>query len=186
MARLVALLDANVLFPAPVRDVLLHLADLGSYQPKWSGDIQDEWIRNLLLSRNDLNAEKLQQTQASMDEAFPDAMVFNYQPLIETLALPDPDDRHVLAAAITGKASVIVSDNLRDFPNDILAAYNIRAMNADQFLSRMFIATFDEVVQAFYNQVAKLRRPPMTPQEILARLRACGLLDTANLIEQQF
>jgi predicted nucleic acid-binding protein len=106
-----ALLDANVLYPAPLRDYLLHLASLGVFEPMWTAAIQDEWIRNLLDARPDINRVALEATQRAMDIAFPGSNISGYESLINSLSLPDPDDRHVLAAAIKGKAQIIVTNN---------------------------------------------------------------------------
>lgn len=111
-----ALLDANVLYPAPLRDYLLYLASLGVYLPLWTAVIQDEWIKNLIEARPDLKRAALEATQRSMDRAFPGSNITGYEFLIEGLSLPDPNDRHVLAAAIKGEAQVIVTANLKDFP----------------------------------------------------------------------
>jgi predicted nucleic acid-binding protein len=106
-AGFIAVLDANVLYPAPVRDILLNVAAKGLYQPKWSSEIQDEWLRHLVVNRPDLKKENLNKTVAAMNAAFPDADVTNYEDLIPALNLPDEDDRHVMAAAIRSKANVI-------------------------------------------------------------------------------
>jgi predicted nucleic acid-binding protein len=110
-----ALLDANVLYPAPLRDYLLHLASVGIYEPLWTADIQEEWIRSLLKDRPDIQRNALEMTRQSMDKAFPGSNIKGYESLIGKITLPDPDDRHVLAAAIKGAAQVIVTVNIKDF-----------------------------------------------------------------------
>src|SRR5260370_9234777 len=117
-SRCTAILDANVLYPAPLRDYLLNLAAIELFKPKWTDAIQDEWIRNLLLKRPDLKRQDLVKTRKAMDNAFPDANTTNYQELVSGLSLPDPDDKHVLAAAIVANAEIIVTSNLKDFPAD--------------------------------------------------------------------
>lgn len=112
-------LDACVLYPAPLRDLLLSLAHHEVYKPKWSKEIQEEWSRNLLMNRPDLKKEQLQTTIEAMNIAFPDAEVTKYSSLISVVTLPDPNDRHVLAAAIRSKADVIVTYNLKHFPKAI-------------------------------------------------------------------
>jgi hypothetical protein len=92
--------DANVLYPAELRNFLMHLALMGMFRAKWSADVHEEWMRNLLKNRSDLTREKLERTRQLMDKAAPDALVTGYQHLIPGLLLPDEDDRHVLAAAI--------------------------------------------------------------------------------------
>src|SRR5579871_5596179 len=132
-----ALLDANVLYPAPLRDFLLRLAGADFYQPKWTDQIQEEWIRNLLINRTDLTRENLERTKAAMNTAFPNANVTGYEAIIDSLVLPDPDDRHVVAAAIKCQADVLVTLNLKDFPVDVLASYELEVQHPDDFISHM-------------------------------------------------
>jgi hypothetical protein len=99
----------------------MHLALTGVFRAKWSSDVHEEWIRNLLKNRPDLTREKLERTRQLMDKAAPDALVTGYQHLIPGLLLPDKDDRHVLAAAIRCGASLIVTCNLEDFPAEALS-----------------------------------------------------------------
>ena len=113
--RFVVVFDACVLYPAPMRDILIRLATAGLFAAKWTDRIHDEWTRNLLAQRPDL-ADALERTRSLMDQAVPDCLVEGYESLIEGLSLPDPDDRHVLAAAIRAGAQTIVTINLKDFP----------------------------------------------------------------------
>jgi len=112
--------DACVLYPAPLRDLLMHLALTGAYRARWSVQIHDEWTRNVLKNRSDLTKDQLDRTVVAMNRAVPDCLVNDYEPLMLGLDLPDEDDRHVLAAAIKCGASVIVTYNLKDFPAEIL------------------------------------------------------------------
>lgn len=121
MAGYTALYDACVLYPAPLRDLLLQLSLSHLFRARWSASIHDEWIRNVLQDRPDLTSEQLNRTRSLMDAAVPDALVRGYAKLVATLELPDPEDRHVLVAAICGRCDVIVTFNLRDFPRSILA-----------------------------------------------------------------
>ncbi len=107
------MLDACVLYPAPLRDLLLSLAAAGIYRAKWSQRIHDEWTGNLLGNRPDLDPGRLKVTCTRMNIAVPDSMVTGYEDVIESLNLPDPDDRHVLAVAIRSDADTIVTFNQR-------------------------------------------------------------------------
>lgn len=110
-----AVYDACVLYPAPLRDFLMWLGLSGRFRARWSERIHDEWKRNLLKNRPDVGREQLNRTSSLMDRAIPDGLVSGYEDLIEGLRLPDPDDRHVLAAAIRCSASIIVTFNVRIF-----------------------------------------------------------------------
>lgn len=104
MAAFTVFYDANVLYPATLRNFLMHLALTGVFRAKWSADVHEEWMRNLLKNRPDLTREKLERTRQLMDKAAPDALVRGYEHLVSGLVLPDEDDRHVLAAAIRSGA----------------------------------------------------------------------------------
>lgn len=116
-----AVYDACVLYPAPLRDFLMWLGLSGRFRARWSQTIHEEWKRNLLINRPDLTRAQVDRTSDLMDRAIPDGLVEGYESLAAGLTLPDPDDRHVLAAAIRCGASVIVTFNQRDFPNELLA-----------------------------------------------------------------
>src|SRR6202050_1213100 len=103
----------------------MHLAMTGLFRAKWSDDVHEEWMTRLLENRPDLSREKLERNRMLMDKHATDALVTGYEDLIEGLQLPDPDDRHVLAAAIRGRADVIITANVRDFPADILTPFEI-------------------------------------------------------------
>lgn len=135
--RFVVVYDACVLYPAPLRDLLMWLANTGLFAARWSDQIQDEWVRNLAAKRPEI-AEQLSRTVALMNQAVPDAVVTGHEPLIEALTLPDPDDRHVLAAAIRVGAQLIITNNLKDFPGDYLATFGIEPVHPDEFIVQQF------------------------------------------------
>lgn len=176
----VVLLDACVLYPAPMRDLLLHLADVNLFTPKWTNQIQEEWVRNLLLNRPDLTAEQLHRTTGAMNEAFADATVTGYETLINAIQLPDPDDRHVLAAAIRCHASLIITANLKDFPTATPSQYDVDPQHPDQFISNLLDLHTSDVLRAFEQQVANLKSPPKTARQVIESLRQTGLTTTAD------
>ena len=184
--RFVAVLDACVLYPAPIRDLLLHLASVGLYTPKWTETIHDEWTRNLLKNRKDLTAGQLRKTRLAMCAAFPDAEVGHIEPLIAVLQLPDPADRHVLAAAIRCQADVIVTANLKDFPAAVLAPYDVEAQHPDLFISNLIDLNPDKALEAFRAQVAFLKNPPKTPHQVLDNFRNVALPTTADKLAKLF
>jgi hypothetical protein len=118
-----------------------------------------------------------------MDVRIIDAVVSGYEHLIATLTLPDPDDRHVLAAAIHGGANVIVTANLGDFPVETLARYNMVAREPDAFIRDLLLAGPDSAVAAFAADRGRLRNPAMSQAEYIEGLRRAGLTDTATILE---
>ena len=157
MAALTALLDANVLYPAGLRDCLLRLADQYLYAPLWSEDIHAEWIGSVLADRPDLTADVLERTRAVMDRHFPDAVVTGYTARVAELDLPDAGDLHVLAAAIQGGVDVIVTGNLRDFPADRLTPHGLTAQHPDAFIADLFDADPEVVLAAVRGHRTALR-----------------------------
>jgi hypothetical protein len=137
-----------VLYPADLRNFLMHLALIGVFRAKWSAEVHEEWIRNLLANRPDLTRAQLERTRQLMDKAAPDALVTGYEHLIPKLALPDPDDRHALAAAIRAGATVIVTCNLGDFPPYLLREFDIEAQHPDEFILRLLDLVPGLVVEA--------------------------------------
>lgn len=176
------LYDACVLYPAPLRDLLMHLALTGLYRATWTDAIQEEWIRNLLEVRPDLGREQLERTRQLMNQHALDALITDYEPLIPTLELPDSDDRHVLAAAIHAKVEVIVTYNLSDFPAAILARYGIEAQHPDGFITSLLDLDPGAVVEAVRRQIQSLRHPPKTVDELLAILEQQRLVETVKAL----
>lgn len=182
MFPLTALLDANVLYPAGLRDLLLRLADRYLYAPLWSADIHSEWINALLADRADIAPSVLHRTRTVMDQHFPDAVVTGYATLTDALNLPDPDDRHVLAAAIRGGANLIVTSNLRDFPARSLAPHAIAAQHPDSFIADLFRTYPHDVLAAVRGHRAALRNPPRSVNDHLLALEGLGLRSTTALL----
>jgi predicted nucleic acid-binding protein len=166
----VVLLDANVLYPAPLRDFLLHLGIADAARLHWSERIQTEWTSNLIAQRPDLELARVQRTAAQMNLAFPDALVTGFESLEPTLALPDLDDRHVLAAAIKAGADVIVTKNLRDFPARVLGQFGIKALHPDKFIVGLLALEPERVLQALSAMQQSLKNPPKTMLEVLDTL----------------
>jgi predicted nucleic acid-binding protein len=170
MASFTALYDACVLYPAPLRDLLMQLALTDLYRAKWSHMIHDEWIRNLLRHRPDLTRERLERTRERMDAHTRDCLVIGFEALIDALELPDPDDRHVLAAAIHGRADVIVTYNLPHFPPEHLSRYGIEAQHPDEFLTHLIDLAPGSVCAAARTHRLRLKRPQKTVTEYLETL----------------
>ena len=182
MTPAVALLDANVLYPAPLRDLLLQMSFDGLFQARWTVEIEHEWKRNLLANRPDL-AGQIDRTQAVMRRAIPDALVTGHAARIPGLSLPDPDDRHVLAAAIASAADAIVTFNLRDFPAAVLTGHGIEALHPDAFLMGFAAAMPRQVLVAVRTCLVRLTNPPITPDGYLSVLHRLGLTETAAFLD---
>lgn len=170
--------DACVLYPAPLRDLLVRVASTPMVRAKWTDRILDEVFRNILANRPDLDAPRLARTRALMNEAVRDALVVGYEHLIDALALPDPDDRHVLAAAIRAGAQAIVTRNLKDFPAERLEPFGVEAVDPDAFVLDLLDLAPGAVLRMLQEQAAALRKPPMTLDGLLDVLQADGMLRT--------
>jgi hypothetical protein len=184
VSHFTALYDACVLYPAPLRDLLMHLALTDLYRAKWTDAIHEEWMRNVLKDRPDLKPEQLQRTRDLMNAHVRDCLVTGYGDLIPALALPDPDDRHVLAAAIRAGADVIVTFNLDDFPADVLAKYGIEAAHPDEFVTSQLDLAPHVVCAAAKRQRESLKNPPKSVEEYLEALERQGLPQTASALRQ--
>jgi hypothetical protein len=179
MSAVAAIFDACVLYPAPLRDFLVRLAVNGACRALWSDAIHDEWTRNVLADRPTVTAESLARCRRLMEEHLPSALVAGYDELIPSLTLPDPDDRHVLAAASHGAARFIVTINLRDFPDSVLVGHGIEAIHPDEFVGLLLDELPDLVRLAAGQQRAALRHPPKSVEQFLAMLTKCGLPQSA-------
>ncbi len=181
-ATIAVVFDACVLYSAPLRDLLVQLATAGIFRAKWTELIHDEWTRNLLVKRPDLNADRLARIRVLMNQNVPDAVVTNFEDLISTLELPDPNDRHVLAAAIVAEAEMIVTFNLKDFPESILAGYGIAAQHPDVFVSNLVDRYPRQVLQSVETILTRLKHPPQTFDHYLETLSNQGLLTSVTLL----
>jgi predicted nucleic acid-binding protein len=173
-----AIIDACVLYSAPVPDLVVRLAQAGLFQARWSDEIHDEWMRNLLKNNPRVSRERLERTRSLMDAALRDCVVTGYSPLVDSLTLPDPGDRHVLAAAIHVGAGMIVTFNLVDFPLESLEPHRVTARHFDAFFCEIFAAAVEEFCAAARAQRLALMNPPMTIEQFLAKLEGAGLPQT--------
>ena len=164
----------------------MHLALTGLFRARWSAAVHEEWVSSLLAKRPDLDRSKLERTRQLMDKHAEDALVADYEDLIPGLQLPDPDDRHVLAAAIRGGANVIVTMNLRDFPATIVAPFGIKAQHPDDFVLHLLHLAPDVVLGATQTHRLSLKRPAKTTLEYLETLERQGLTRTVRVLRQYF
>ena len=183
MTRYTGLLDANVLYSAPIRDIFLQLAVRDVFRVKWTADIHREWIDALLRNESHLHRAALERTRSLVDRATRDCLVAGYEALIPTLDLPDPDDRHVLAAAITGRCDAIVTKNLRDFPKAAVNRYGIEVQHPDEFLSNHLKLAPGIFCESVRKVRARLKAPPLSVEDYLVNLSNQGLVATAAELE---
>lgn len=178
--RFKCVLDTNVIYPLWIRDLLFWFAFYELYTPKWSDNIFDEWIDVMI--KKGIEKKEAHKRANKMNLAFPDALVENYEPLIETLSLPDKKDRHVLAAAITTNADLIITNNLKDFPKEYLSSFGLKAKCADDFLTDIIDLNQEISVEAYRKLVLNKKNPPYNEYEVLDILRNNGLKDTADYL----
>lgn len=139
-----AVLDACVLYPTVLREILIGVARVGLYTPLWSERILEEWARATV--KLGPGAEAIARGEiAQLNSLFPTASVAPRAGLAGRLWLPDPDDIHVLEAAITGSADLIVTVNAVDFPRGILAEEGVRRDDPDHFLLSLWQSAPDAV-----------------------------------------
>jgi hypothetical protein len=158
----------------------MRLALVDLFQARWSNEIHDEWTRNVAVNRPDLSPKSLARCRMLMDEHSPDSLITGYESLITRLSLPDPDDRHVLAAAIHGGVTLIVTFNLTDFPASALEPYSIEAVHPDDFIAGLFDEAPDVVLEVIRRQREGLKNPPRSVAELLGTLEQCGLKETVT------
>jgi predicted nucleic acid-binding protein len=183
MGHFTVLYDANVLYPAPLRDLLMQLATTGLYRAKWTNKIHEEWIRNVIKNRPDLSKDVLEKTKNLMNSAVLDCLVENYQDLEVGLKLPDVNDKHVLAAAIVAGCDVIVTFNIKDFPSNELDKYCIEAQHPDDFLMHITDLDRNKFCLAIKSIRTRLRNPPKNKAEYLDILLNQGLTKTVSFLK---
>lgn len=153
------------------------------FRAKWTADIHEEWINALMRTTPDRDRIRLQRTRDLMNSHARDCLVTNYHHLIESLDLPDPDDRHVLAAAIVGRCDVIVTQNIKDFPLSTLSRHSIDVQHPDEFLCDQIELDSGLFCQAMQTVRNRLKSPPYTARQHLEILSRCGLVGMVSELE---
>ena len=178
--RFTCVLDTNVIMPIDVRDLLFWFAHYELYTPKWNKHIFDEWKD--VMMRKGIREEEANKRISKANLAFPDALVKNYESLIEGLELPDIKDRHVLAAAIKVNVNIIITNNLKDFPEEYLSRFSLKVKKADDFLTDIIDLNHERAIMAFKELVLNRSNPNLDEYQVLERLRKNQLKDTANYL----
>lgn len=189
--RYSAVLDACVMFPMIVRDVLLTLASHEFYSPKWSPRIRDEWTRNLLSRLEQRTpgqafAEHVERIACATDRAFPDACVAVDLAEDARLVPVDAKDRHVVMTAVAAQCDAILTFNLRDFAAKHLQDhFQIEVLHPDDFVMDLIDLNEKRVVAAFRELLARKKNPPWEIADLQARLHASGLVQTALWLQTE-
>jgi predicted nucleic acid-binding protein len=178
--RFTCVIDTNVIYPIEIRDLLFWFAFYDLFTIKWSKDVFREW--ESVMRRKGIAEMEISNRIQRANDAFPDALVNNYEELINHLKLPDPDDRHVLAAAIKTNANLIVTNNLKDFPDAYLTKFGLKAIGADDFLTDLIDVNPTEAIYAFRQLVLNRTNPAMDEYRVLNILRKQGLKNTSNYL----
>lgn len=186
MASFVVVYDACVLYPAPVRDLFVEIARTGLLRAKWTTRIHTEWIGAVFRERPDLDRARLERVAHLMNAAVLDCLVTGFESLEAGLtSLPDPDDRHVLAAAIHCGAQEIVTFNLRDFPEGVLQPYGIRAIHPDEFVEHLLDLNSEAVCEAVRRIRRRLANPPRSAEEMIENYERHGLAVSASILRSR-
>lgn len=176
--------DANLFYPAFVRDVMLCLAKAEIFRPRWTDQIHQEWMSKLASDRPDITKEKIERIRELVDKTVPDCLVKGYKPLIKGLDLPDPKDNHVLAAAIKAGAQVIVTMNLKNFPDEKLAQFDIDAQHPDEFIQFQKEEDLSKILQQLKACRLAKKKPPYSVETFIDRFRHHHMPLTAAWLEE--
>jgi hypothetical protein len=177
----IAVFDACVLYPFHLRNILVQAAVDRMVDARWTDEIHNEWIRNLA-SATLIPIDRLQKTRHLMDKVLPQALVRGYEGHIPPIKLPDPDDRHVVAAGIASGASVIITWNLRDFPPTELRKYGLRRTTPDRFLTGIYNKLPDVVIASLANARRNLTKSVTSAMEFVEILREQRLTQLAKRV----
>lgn len=180
--------DACVLAAPLKRNLLLSLAAADFFRIRWSAEVlreTQEAIQQMLSHRDVVDAAaQANRAVSAMRVAFEDAEVTGWERLATSLTLPDPDDLHVLAAALKTRASIIVTDNLRDFPVAELAPLDIEAKSADVFIADTIDLDPARAVAAMRRMRERFRKPKLEASQLLLKMEAQGLVETVDALRE--
>lgn len=187
--RYTALVDACSLVSVLRRNLLLSLAEAEFFRLRWSQPILDETERaltNLHHQRGNADAAaRARRAIAAMTTAFPEAMVDDFaQLLAKPIGLPDPNDEHVIAAAVKTQAHAIVTENIADFPVELLSKLNLETRTADEFIADTIALEEGLAIPAIRNMRLRLTRPEMDASDLLRSFEAHGLFETVSVLTQ--
>jgi predicted nucleic acid-binding protein len=177
-----ALIDTNVLVGALTRNLLLTLAEAGLFRARWSATTLNEFERAFVKLYGEAERDTAVIQRQRMEAAFPEARIEVRDHLINSLTLPDPDDRHILAAAIDARAGVIVTENTKDFPADRLVPHGIEAVRLDDFLADCIDRADAGAIAAIRRMRLRFQRPDIDADALIRRVDKLGLSETAKML----
>ncbi|MGH6845879.1 MAG: PIN domain-containing protein [Methylocella sp.] len=180
----VVIFDACILYPFHLRNIVVQIAVDRLVDARWTDEIHGEWIRNLAANVPTIPIGRLQITRRLMNDALPHAMVTGYQEHIQAVTLPDPYDRHVVAAGIAGGASVILTWNLRDFPARELKKHGLRRQTPDAFLADLYDKTPDLTLASLANARRNLSKTRVSAPDFVDILKNQKLPQLSARIEK--
>jgi predicted nucleic acid-binding protein len=185
--RYTAFLDACALAGALERNLLLTLAEAEFFRVRWSRNVMDETqaaIEAIVSKKGDPDPAGVAiRARGAMEQAFEDATVEGFEDFLAVCGgLPDPKDAHVLAAALKTKADVLVTDNLKHFPGEQLAAFGLDVRTADEFIADTIMLDEGRAVPAIRKMRERTRKPYLTADELLLRMEAVGLTETVDVL----
>lgn len=185
-SRYIAVLDACVMYPITLTNILAQLAVEGLYTAKWTKQIDEEWVRAILKSHQNFSRDQVLRRLSALHAAIPDWEIVkeSYSEFIEILNLPDPNDRHVLAAAIAGHADCIVTFNVKDFPAPNLEKWAIEVLHPDDFISLQLSLEPVLALTAIKHIRTRFKSPPKTSVEFIELLERVGLVGTADKLKE--
>lgn len=178
----VAVFDACILYPFQLRNIVVQAAVDRLVEARWTDAIHDEWIRNLTANAPAIPIDRLRVTRQLMDDALPRATIAGYEEHIPEVTLPDPNDRHVVAAAIAAKGSLILTWNLRHFPENELKKFNLRKLTPDAFLCGLFDTVPDLVLGSLANARRNLSKTRVSGSDFIRILEGQKLIQLAKLV----
>lgn len=182
MAGFIATLDACVLVPITLADTLLRVAERELYRPVWSERILAETMDAICAVHPEADPDAIRRRISDMNTTFEDACIEGWESIEINIILPDPDDRHVVAAAVCGRAGVIVTSNLKDFPAAVLKPFGLEVLSPDDFLLDALDLAPRIVLDVIREQAAHSRRPVLSPVDVVARLARAGVPQFADEI----
>jgi|SRR5215475_7405675 len=180
----VAVFDACILYPFHLRNIVVQAAVDRLVDARWTDAIHDEWIRNLIVDVPSIPIERLHATRRLMSDALPTATVSGHEKHIPEVTLPDPHDRHVVAAGIAAKAKLILTWNLRHFPENELKKFDLRRMTPDEFLCDLFDKGPDLVIGSLANARRNLSKTRVSASDFVSILENQKLAELAKRVEK--